>query len=155
MKAFVRYWLPVICWMAVIFIGSTDLMSAPQTSRIIGPLVRWLKPDVSPETIAQIQFFLRKAAHLTEYAVLAAVLWRALRGGTQFQWKMSTFAAAVLLTCALFAATDEFHQSFVASRTASPIDVLIDVCGALIALALCWTFAARRSNRKSAIANRE
>jgi VanZ family protein len=130
--------------MAVIFIGSTDLMSAAQTSRIIGPLLHWLKPDISPDAIAQIQFFVRKGAHLTEYAILAAVLWRALRDGTQFQWKMSISAGTVLLVCALFAASDEFHQSFVASRTASANDALIDICGAMISLTICVAVARQK-----------
>jgi VanZ family protein len=146
-RPLLRYWLPVIIWMAIIFIGSTDLLSAEQTSRIIGPLLRWLKPDISPETIAQVQFFVRKGAHLTEYAVLATLLWRALRFGTRLQWKMSIVAGTVLFVCVLFAASDEFHQSFVASRTASASDVLIDIAGALIALAFCWRLAARAPQR--------
>lgn len=131
-------------WLALIFIGSTDLLAAAQTSRIIGPLLRWLKPDISPAAIAQVQFFVRKGAHVTEYAILATLLWRALRLGTALQWKMSIFAMSILFTCALFAASDEFHQSFVASRTASASDVLIDICGAIVAVLLCWTFARRR-----------
>jgi VanZ family protein len=149
MKSFLKYWLPVFVWLALIFIGSTDLLAAAQTSRIIGPLLRWLKPDISPEAAAQVQFFMRKAAHLTEYAVLATLLWRALRLDTRLQWKMSILALSILSACAVFAASDEFHQSFVASRTASPLDVLIDIAGALTALAFCWMFATRDANRKS------
>lgn len=153
---FVRYWLPVIGWLAIIFVGSTDLMSAEQTSRIIGPLLRWLKPDVSAETIARVQFFVRKGAHVSEYAILAALLWRAL--GQRRQWKMSILTLATLFACALFAVSDEFHQSLVASRTASPVDVLIDICGALIALALCWLVQIRKAGKQesqSAIGNQK
>ena len=53
------------------FFGSTDLMSAEHTSRILTPLLRWWNPDISPAAIAQVHFFVRKAAHLTEYAILA------------------------------------------------------------------------------------
>ena len=144
----VRYWLPVIVWVALMFIGSTDLMSAEQTSRIIGPLLRWLNPDISAAAIAQIQFLVRKGAHVTEYAILAALLWRAFRHGSREQWKISILASAVLFVCAVFAASDEFHQSLTHSRTASPNDVMIDICGALIGSALCWMFARRTPKRQ-------
>jgi VanZ family protein len=49
------------------------------------------------------------------------------------------------LAAAIFAVTDEFHQSFVPSRTASPIDVMIDICGAMIGLAICLAFAGREA----------
>jgi VanZ family protein len=147
LSRFVRYWLPVLVWMGLIFLGSTDLLSAEQTSRIIGPLLRWLKPNISAEAIAQIQFFVRKGAHITEYAILGALLWRALRGTTAAT-KMSILAVAALSACAIFALSDEFHQSFVASRTASPVDVLIDICGALAALAFCWLVQIRKAGKQ-------
>ena len=146
-RRFLRYWLPVLVWMALIFVGSTDLMSAEQTSRIIAPLLRWLKPNISVEAIAQVQFFVRKGAHLSEYAILALLLWRALRI-TVPQANMSILAGIVLLASAVFAVSDEFHQSFVASRTASPVDVLIDICGALIALALCSLARIRKAGKQ-------
>jgi VanZ family protein len=141
-----KFWLPVIVWLAIMFVGSTDLMSAEQTSRIIGPLLRWLKPDLSAEAIAHIQFFVRKGAHVTEYALLAALFWRAVRYGTDLRMKMSILSGAVLLACAALAASDEFHQSFVGSRTSSTGDVMIDVCGAMIGLAICLGFARRKNS---------
>jgi VanZ family protein len=61
---------------------------------------------------------------------------------------MSILAGIVLLASAVFAVSDEFHQSFVASRTASPVDVLIDICGALIALALCSLARIRKAGKQ-------
>ena len=145
MRSLLKYWLPVFAWLGLIFIGSTDLMSAEHTSRIIGPVLRWFNPGVSAETIAQIQFFVRKAGHLSEYAILAILIWRAFRGGSSWQLKMSILFVLALFGCAIFAATDEFHQSFVPSRTASPIDVMIDVSGALIALTICVAVARRKA----------
>ena len=146
MKAFLRYWLPILLWMALIFAGSTDLMSAEHTSRIIVPLLRWLIPTVSPLTLVRVEFFLRKAAHVSEYAVLAVLLYRALVH-TLFHSRRALSAWLVLLSCAAYAATDEFHQSFVPSRTASLRDVMIDVCGATLAVLLYWSIATR--DRKS------
>ena len=143
MNSFLKYWLPVLIWLGLIVIGSTDLMSAEHTSRIIGPVLRAFNPDISAETIAQIQFVVRKTAHVMEYAILAALLWRALRAGVRWQTRMLRLFIAVWLVCAVFAASDEFHQSFVPSRTASPIDVMIDIFGALIGVVICVFVASR------------
>jgi VanZ family protein len=148
MRLFLRYWIPLLLWIAVIFVGSTDLMSAEQTSRFLAPFLRWLKADVTPATIAQVQFFVRKAAHLTEYAVLAVLLWRAIYWGTTLKMKMSILVIVVWFVCAMFAATDEFHQSFVPSRTATWHDVTIDSCGAFVGLAISIMLALQ-ANRKS------
>ena len=140
----VRYWMPAIVWMGLIFLGSTDVLSAEHTSRFLVPFLRWLDPQISFAALRSILFAIRKLGHLTEYAILAALLWRAFCQGTAWSMKMSILFVAVLFACALFAASDEFHQSFVPSRTASPRDVMIDICGALIGLAICWIFGARR-----------
>ena len=143
-RRFVRYWMPAIVWMALIFLGSTDMLSAEHTSRFLVPLLRWIDPQISFAALNAIQLGIRKLGHLTEYAILAALLWRALRGGTRWQMKMSILLLVAALACAIFAASDEFHQSFVPSRTASPTDVMIDICGALIGLAICLVFARRK-----------
>ena len=128
----------------MIFIGisSTDLMSAEHTSRFIGPFLRWIAPDISDATIASIQLLVRKGAHLTEYAILAALLYRGFRQGRENFWRT---AALALVAAAICASLDEFHQSFVPSRTGTPWDVMIDTCGAVIGLALYAAF--RRKKR--------
>jgi VanZ family protein len=123
-----KSWLPVALWMAFIFIGSTDLMSAEHTSRFLTPFLHWLKPDISLETIGQIHFLVRKTAHLTEYAILAILLMRALREKESRFWRI----AGVFVATVLFALADEYHQAFVASRTSSLGDVAIDSAGALL-----------------------
>ena len=82
-RSFARFWLPVLAWMLFIFVGSSDLLSAEHTSRFIGPFLRWFAPDVSAATIASIQLIVRKCGHLTEYAILAALLCRAMRFSSQ------------------------------------------------------------------------
>jgi VanZ family protein len=141
MRSFLKYWLPVLVWLGVIFAGSTDIFSTEQTSRYLVPFLRWLDPQISLSTIATIHFALRKLGHLTEYAVLAALLWRALRRAENLRAKMSTLVVGVWVACTIFAASDEFHQSFVASRTASLNDVFIDGLGAAIGLAICLAVA--------------
>lgn len=128
MGVFFKYWLPVLAWMVFIFAGSSDLLSAEHTSRYIGPFLRWFVPDISDVTIASVQLFVRKCSHLSEYAILAALLYRAFRRHREPVLALAFFIAAI------YAALDEFHQSFVASRTASPWDVAIDCVGALLGL---------------------
>ena len=51
MKSFLKYWLPLLTWLVVIFVGSTSIMSAEHTSRYVVPLLLWLKPGLSPRAI--------------------------------------------------------------------------------------------------------
>jgi VanZ family protein len=138
---FVKYWMPVMIWMALIFIGSTDVLSAEHTSRFLVPLLRWLDPQISWAALNSIQTIVRKLGHVTEYAILATLLWRALLNP---KWKPSMLFAVSLVGSATFAATDEFHQSFVPSRTSSVHDVMIDSCGAMIGLAICVAVSRRK-----------
>jgi len=122
--------------MLLIFAGSSDALSAEHTSRFLVPFLRWLDPQISFETLAAIHFTLRKIGHFTEYFILAALLWRALRG-TFTELPRKLISAVTFLVAAAFAASDEFHQSFVPSRTSTIHDVMIDCIGALCAVALC------------------
>jgi VanZ family protein len=143
MRRFFKYWLPLLIWLGVIFIGSTNVMSSEQTSRFIVPFLLWLKPGMAPHTIWVILVVMRKCAHVGEYTVLALLLWRALRCGTTLSMGMPALCAVALLGCAVFAASDEFHQTFVKSRTPSVRDVLLDVAGALLGLLIGASFARR------------
>lgn len=135
-----KYWLPVLVWMAIIFWGSGDLLSSAQTSRFLGPFIHWLFPGLSVTAVAEVVFYLRKTGHVTEYGVLALLLWRALRRPVAkdprpWNWQLARWT---LLLAALYAATDEFHQSFVPSREARLHDVALDTCGAAAALLFLW-----------------
>jgi VanZ family protein len=102
----VTVWLPVLAWAAVIFAVS----SIPALSSGLGV---W-------DTV------LRKCAHVTEYAVLGALLYRALER-----------EAPALALGVAYAATDEFHQHFVRGRHPSPVDVGIDAVGVALGM-LLW-----------------
>jgi VanZ family protein len=153
MRRFFKYWLPLLIWLGVIFVGSTNLMSAEHTSRYIVPFLLWLKPGMSPQTIWIILVAVRKCAHVIEYAILALLLWRALRSIPALRTKTTMSFGAVLLGCALFAASDEFHQTFVKSRTPSVRDVLLDVGGALLGLLIGASFARRHSKKRRGAAH--
>ena len=129
-------WSLAFVWMGLIFLASTDLGSASHTSLVIEPLVHWIKPDATDDQVDFVHFLVRKAAHLTEYAVLGLLVFRAVRLTAQRLHQQVWLAAASALgICALYAASDEFHQSFVGGRTACVQDVLIDSCGAFLSIA--------------------
>jgi VanZ family protein len=140
LESFLRYWVPAILWMILIFSGSTNLLSSSHTSRFIGPFLRWLKPDISEEAIARVQTVVRKGGHLTEYAVLGFLFWRGCRKPMRndrrgWDWR---HAGAAFALAAAYSASDEIHQAFVPSREARVTDVLIDVVGASLGLFAVW-----------------
>jgi VanZ family protein len=147
MRRFLKNWLPVLVWVGVIFLGSTNLMSAEHTSRLIVPFLRWLKPSISAETLASIHFILRKCAHMGEYAVLGLLLLRAATLMTNSKRSIPILYVSVLAVCVFVAATDEFHQTFVASRGASVRDIMIDSGGVILGLLIGLIFGMSRSVR--------
>jgi VanZ family protein len=127
-----RAWWPALVWSGVIFFASTDTFSSAHTALVFEPLLRWLVPSISDNGIEAIHHFIRKSAHFTEYFVFFVLLYRAIargRNGWCRSWAFTAWSIA-----AAYSVLDEFHQSFVASRTASPWDSLLDSTGALVAL---------------------
>jgi len=115
-------WLPVVVWGIVIFTMSTSTFSALNTSKFIEPILRWVFPLASKETITVLHALVRKSAHFTEYGVL---FWLLLRG------PMAGRPYMALTVCVLYAFLDEGHQILVPGRTASLYDVALDSTGAL------------------------
>ena len=137
MRRFLSRYLPLVVWLAFICFASSDSFNAGNTSRIIGPLVLWLFPNTSAETLATIHFITRKLAHFTEYAILGFLAARAFstspRPSIQRRWLLISLVLIVA-----YALLDEYHQSFVPSRTASVFDSFIDMSGGLVALLVMW-----------------
>lgn len=127
-----KYWLPVFVWMGFIFWMSTGDFSSDNTSLIIGPLIRFFVPGISDPAADLIHGVIRKCGHVSEYFVLGLLLFRAFRSGSGDlpAWRCAAFSVIVVV---LYAASDEFHQSFVAVRTASPLDVGFDTLGGVLA----------------------
>lgn len=135
---------PLILWAALIFIGSTDLLSAANTGGVLVRPVLWLFPHLSEGTLKIFQLVVRKAAHFTEYGILAWLAARAFRTSSRELLRHRWFWASLLLIV-VYSLSDEFHQSFVPSRTGSIYDCLIDSLGGLAAL----VFLAVRKRRRS------
>jgi VanZ family protein len=148
MHQFLRYWLPVLVWMAVIFGASADSHSYQHSSSIVEPILRWLFPHMSQPQIDGIHHFLRKCCHLTEYAILGLLVFRAVNHSRNnlpaWSWPR---VGGTLLIVFLYASSDEYHQSFVPTRTALFSDVCIDTGGGAIGLLIAWIYHCCRKTK--------
>ena len=134
----VRYG-PLLIWLGFIFFVSTSGFSADNTSRFIRPILRWLFPSYSEAELSWLHFLVRKAGHFLEYAVLALLAHRAFVSSSRLFIRRCWFEMGLLLVV-LYSLFDEWHQSFVPTRTGSIHDSLIDISGGLTALLICWVY---------------
>ena len=116
-------WVLVVAWAGLIFTLSAT------------PNLRFVQADA-------IDFIVRKAGHMAAFGILAVLLWRAI----WYSRQRGALALSLALTI-LYAASDEFHQSFTAGRHPSPVDVAIDSAGAAIALLALTAWLRLRSRR--------
>ncbi len=124
-----RLWLIVVlAWSVVIFILSTRAFGLVWSNNVLWKMLTHLGLSVSNRTLLDISLFIRKLAHVGEYAVLAALLYRLVRVDAEKGWHPRSAFISVLLG-ALYAASDELHQFFVPGRQASVYDWLLDVSG--------------------------
>jgi len=139
-----RLWAPAMLWAVVIWAFSTQWFSAEATGRYILPILKWLLPEVSRQTLELLHGLIRKAAHVVEYYIFSLLVLRGIRAerkGWQLHWGVATLAIA-----ASYASLDEFHQAFVPGRGASGLDVLRDTAGAALAQVWAWRAATQSGN---------
>lgn len=134
--------------MAIIFGFSSDSHSYEHSSRIFEPFLHWLFPQMAQENIETIHHLFRKCGHLTEYAILAWLLWRTLHQSKNNlpEWSWPRVGGALLIVL-LYGASDEFHQIFVPTRTPRVMDVLIDTTGGALGLLVLWILHRRRKSK--------
>jgi VanZ family protein len=140
---------PVAAWACFVLFASSSNFSASNTSRILRPFLLWLFPDISESSLALAHFSVRKAAHFTEYALLALLAARAFRTSSRAALARRWWLASFLLVAAV-ALVDEYHQSFVPTRTGTVYDSLLDMAGGATALACAAIWLARREGRSAA-----
>ena len=114
-RAFVRWWLPVLLWMSVIFIGSS-----------IGPIPR-VGGKVTDSLVHRI-------AHVLEFAVLGALV---LRASSQDNQITKREILITVIVAALYGASDEYHQRFTPGRSSEGLAVLFDAAGGLLGAWIC------------------
>ena len=134
---------PLLLWLFFISFASTGEFSADNTSLYVRPLLLWLFPDATEATLATLHFLIRKAGHFIEYAILGYLARRAFIASSNSFIRRRWFELGLAIVV-LNALLDEFHQSFVPTRTASLGDSLIDILGGLTVLLLFKLFAKRQ-----------
>jgi len=119
-------------WLCVIASFSTDTFSAEHTGSILRRILHLLGSTITDEQFRILHFLIRKTAHFTVYGLLSVFAffsWRAtFSAGARWTFRWSGLALLLVLAAAIL---DEFHQSFIPSRTSSPRDVALDLVGAL------------------------
>lgn len=128
---------PLVFWIGVIFYLSSAQGAMSKTSFFIRPLLMFLFPNSPEEVLAIFHSYIRKFAHFAEYAILAFFILRV------FSYKNSLKKSYLVISLLLVfstAALDEFNQSFLASRTSSFHDVLLDTFGGLMMLIFLFFF---------------
>ncbi len=137
MRTFLVYWLPVVVWMALIFLMSTSRFSMTHTARFIEPILRLLFRRLSGERLTLAHMRIREGAHFAEYVILSLLLFRAVRGVSAEAWQAGWMWVS-LSTASAYAVLDETHQKWEAGRTAKLKHVLIDIAGVVAAQALIF-----------------
>lgn len=135
---------PLLAWLLFIFFASTDSFSAENSSRYFRPLLRWIMGEVAEARIAFWHGMMRKAAHFSEYALLALLAGRSFATSSKNWLRRNWFWWATLLVVG-YALLDEYHQSFVPTRTASVYDSMIDTAGGVTLLLLYAWWRRRRA----------
>jgi VanZ family protein len=137
-----KAWIAAILWLIVIAIESTAMLSAHNTGRILYPILHFLF-GIDRMHFGYWHFYIRKSGHVFGYGTLSILLFRAWRAtlptlnnvSWTFRW-----ANISILGTALVASLDEWHQSFIPSRTGTVRDVVLDTCAGIAAqvLVLLW-----------------
>ena len=144
-----RYWGPVVVWAALISFASTGHFTSEKTGGHILPILHWLFPNASADTLDIIHHYIRKGGHVFEYFVFTLLLIYAIRGGRrEWRWK---WAGIALFCVACYAGLDEFHQSFVPGRGASVWDSMLDTSAGALAILLGWIWWRWRAGRKLSV----
>jgi VanZ family protein len=146
-----KAWIAAILWLIVIAIESSALLSAHNTSRILYPLLHFLF-GLDWARFEVWHFYIRKTGHVVGYAILSILLFRAWRATlpamTDVSWTLRWATIAVLGTV-IVASLDEWHQSFIPSRTGRWQDVVLDSCAGVGAqiLIVIWLKSFRKETR--------
>jgi VanZ family protein len=137
-----KYWIPMILVAILISVFSTRYFSDQQTGRVIIPVLHRIFPWATARMLHLMHIGVRKMAHVTEFGAFSIMVFRGVRAGRN-GWRPS-WALTTLFIAVAYAGLDEWHQSFVPLRHATPRDVAIDAIGALCAQLIVWWYATRR-----------
>jgi len=148
----IKYYLPPVAWMGVIFLFSTSGFSGAVTGSVLQTLLDLLGVSYTSDYLKGLNFVVRKAAHLFIYAVLALLWLRAFVTGSGLGSAPALFLSLFIsVACAV---ADEYHQSLIPERTAKPADAMLDSGASALALVLAGPALKRRGKNNGAAIKR-
>jgi len=133
--------LATVAWAVVVFYLSTERFGSDFSQALVAQALMLLHISVSPRTFHILDTLLRKIAHITEYGILAFLVYGSFGEQQPFRWRLRQAIWCVGIV-GLYSLTDELHQRYVPGRHASLVDCGIDIAGAAIAVIVI--FEARR-----------
>ena len=140
----VRAWWPAIVWIGLITFESTDFFSSEHTGSILYTLLTRLFGNIDFYKFLVFHHYLRKTGHVVGYGMLSVLLlrgWRATFGQTQaLLWRTSLLS---WLGTAFVASMDEWHQSYIPSRTGTWRDAVLDSVAGLLFLLVAYLWLRR------------
>jgi VanZ family protein len=145
-KQLLKVWIAAGLWLIVIAIESTQYLSSAYTSRILYPILHFLL-GLDPDRFMIWHYYIRKTGHFVGYFILSVLLFRAWRATLPLPslWVLR-WAGIAFFMSTFVASLDEWHQSYIPSRTGAVSDVILDSMAALIAqIAIFLVLGARRS----------
>jgi len=137
----------------LIAIESTDWLSAQHTSRILYPLLHFLI-GLDLVRFEVWHHYIRKLGHFVGYFTLSFFLFRAWRATLRLPWAPRwalRWGAIAFFMSAMVASLDEWHQTFIPSRTGAIRDVILDSCAALTAQLLIFLYLSWKPRRMVAV----
>jgi VanZ family protein len=152
-KNLLKAWIAAILWLIVIAIESTNLASSANTSRILYPLLHYLFGLDLPR-FENWHFFIRKGGHVVGYAILSILAFRAWREtfpAPRNPWWTVRWSAIAILMTAFVASLDEWHQTFIPSRTGRWQDVVLDTCAGIAAQLLIYMWLKSRHRERTMV----
>jgi VanZ family protein len=139
-----RAWWPALVWIGLIAFESTDLFSARHTGSVLYALLTRLFGEINLYDFLIFHYYLRKTGHVIGYGVLSLLLlrgWRATFGQTQaLLWRTALLS---WLGTAFVASMDEWHQSFIPSRTGTWRDAVLDSMAGFVFLVVAYWWLRR------------
>ena len=136
---FVKYWLPLIILLGIIYWLSGGDFTDGRTSEFFFPKIKFLFPGLSPEEVTFVHEVIRALAHIVEFFFLGLLLSLAIN---YLPLRISSFKKGILIIVLLFvfAFGDELRQSLVALRKASLVDVGLDLFGGMLAMIIVLSY---------------
>ena len=147
-KDLLKAWIAAGLWMVVIAIESTSYLSSANTSRFLYPILHFLF-GIEDATFQVLHHYMRKTGHFVGYFILSFLLFRSWRltlprvSRWAMRWAIIAFFMSVLV-----ASLDEWHQTYLPSRTGTIQDVILDSIAALTAQIVILLWLQSRSERK-------